>query len=25
VHTLGDLEVVTEQNGRIVVTISYRH
>ncbi len=25
VHMLGDLEVVTEDNGRIVVTISYRH
>jgi hypothetical protein len=25
VHTLGDLEVVTEQNGKVVVTISYRH
>jgi hypothetical protein len=25
VHTLGDLEVVTEDNGRIVVTVSYRH
>lgn len=25
VHTFGDLEVVTEDNGRIVVTISYRH
>lgn len=25
VHTLGDLEVVTEDSGRIVVTISYRH
>jgi hypothetical protein len=25
VHTYGDLEVVTEDNGRIVVTISYRH
>ena len=25
VHMGGDLEVVTEQNGKIVVTISYRH
>ena len=25
VHTLGDLEVVTEDNGKIAVTISYRH
>lgn len=25
IHTLGDLEVVTENNGSIVVTISYRH
>ncbi len=25
VHTLGDLEVVTEDHRRIVVTISYRH
>jgi len=25
VHTLGDLEVVTEDGGKIVVTISYRH
>lgn len=25
VHTLGDLEVVTEDNEGIVVTISYRH
>ena len=25
VHALGDLEVVTEQAGRIVVTVSYRH
>jgi hypothetical protein len=25
IHILGDLEVVTEDNGRIVVTIAYRH
>jgi hypothetical protein len=25
VYLLGDLEVVTEQNATIVVTISYRH
>ncbi len=25
VHMLGDLEVVTEEDGMIVVTISYRH
>jgi filamentous hemagglutinin len=25
VHMLGDLEVITEQDGRVVVTVSYRH
>jgi filamentous hemagglutinin len=25
IHTYSDIEVVTEENGKIVVTISYRH